>query len=162
MSSGYKANYNITLTFSRLNLLETSLCANMLFFTLHLWSKQKSAVVTKHVNIHLGRCSLWIALCNFGHFYLVSKIAQKLLKLEPWNLMNRMVVVSRWLDLLLNKFWKIFLELWLFVNLGIFPLSAKYLKNYLILEPWKLMNRLVMMCRWPDLILNKFWKIFHE
>ena len=29
-----------------------------------------------------------MALCNFGHFYLVSKISQKLLELEPWNLVN--------------------------------------------------------------------------
>ena len=45
------------LAFSRLNLLETSLCANMLFFTLPLWSMQKSAVVTKHVNTDFRRCS---------------------------------------------------------------------------------------------------------
>ena len=29
---------------------------------------------------------------------LVSKISQKLLKLEPWNLVNRLVLMSRWPD----------------------------------------------------------------
>ena len=32
-----------------------------------------------------------MALCNFGHFYLVSKISQKLLELEPRNLINRLI-----------------------------------------------------------------------
>ena len=71
-----------------------------------------------------------MALCNFGQFYLVSKISQKLLELEPWNLVNGFVVMSRWSDELLKKFWKILHELWPFVILGIFILSAKYLKNY--------------------------------
>ena len=39
-----------------------------------------------------------MALCKFGHVSLVNKISQKLLKLEPWNLMNRLVVMSRWPD----------------------------------------------------------------
>ena len=39
-----------------------------------------------------------MALCKFGHVSLVNKIFQKLLKLEPWNLMNRLVVMSRWPD----------------------------------------------------------------
>ena len=32
-----------------------------------------------------------MAFCKFGHFYLVSKISQKLLELEPQNLMNRLL-----------------------------------------------------------------------
>ena len=39
-----------------------------------------------------------MALCKFGHVSLVNKISQKLLKLEPWNLMNRLVAMSRWPD----------------------------------------------------------------
>ena len=39
-----------------------------------------------------------MALCKFGHVSLVNKISQKLLQLEPWNLMNRLVVMSRWPD----------------------------------------------------------------
>ena len=39
-----------------------------------------------------------MALFKFGHVSLVSKISQKLLKLEPWNLMNRLVAMSRWPD----------------------------------------------------------------
>ena len=36
-----------------------------------------------------------MALCNFGHFSLVSKISQILLELEPHNLINRLVVMRR-------------------------------------------------------------------
>ena len=36
-----------------------------------------------------------MALCKFEHISLVSNISQKLLKLVPWNLMNRLVVMSR-------------------------------------------------------------------
>ena len=36
-----------------------------------------------------------MALCDFGHFYLVSKISQKLLDLEPWNMVNGFVMMSR-------------------------------------------------------------------
>ena len=36
-----------------------------------------------------------MALCKFGHFFLVSKISQKLLELEPHNLINRLVVMRR-------------------------------------------------------------------
>ena len=39
-----------------------------------------------------------MALCKFGHVSLVNKISQKLLQLESWNLMNRLVVMSRWPD----------------------------------------------------------------
>ena len=39
-----------------------------------------------------------MALCKFGHVSLVNKVSQKLLKLEPWNLMNRLVAMSRWPD----------------------------------------------------------------
>ena len=39
-----------------------------------------------------------MAVCKFGHVSLVNKISQKLLKLEPWNLMNRLVAMSRWPD----------------------------------------------------------------
>ena len=46
-----------------------------------------------------------MALCNFGQFYLVSKISQKLLELEPWHLMNRLVVMR--VDNLIN-FWRNF------------------------------------------------------
>ena len=70
-----------------------------------------------------------MALCKFGYFSLVSKISQKLLKLEPWNLMNRLVVMSRWPDKLLNKFWKILHELWPFVIMDIFTLSANISKT---------------------------------
>ena len=55
---------------------------------------------------------------------LVSKISQKLLKLEPWNLVNRLVLMSRWPDQSLNKFWKAVLDLWPFVILGIFTLHT--------------------------------------
>ena len=76
-------------------------------------------------------------LCPFPEWWpvekngwnLVSKISKKLLKLEPWNLMNRLVVMSRLPDYILSKFWKICLELWPFEILGIFTLSAKYLQN---------------------------------
>ena len=34
-----------------------------------------------------------MALCNFGHFYIVSKISQKLLEIELHNLINRLVVI---------------------------------------------------------------------
>ena len=89
-----------------------------------------------------------MTLCDFGHFYLVNKISQK--ELEPWNAVNGFVMMSRQPDLLLNKFWKILTELWPFVILGIFVLSAKYLKKLLELETWNLVNWLVMMSRWPD------------
>ena len=39
-----------------------------------------------------------MSLCKFGHVSLVNKISQKLLKLEPWKLMNRLVAMSRWPD----------------------------------------------------------------
>ena len=39
-----------------------------------------------------------MALCIFGHASLVSRNSQKLLKLEPWNLKNRLVVRSKWPD----------------------------------------------------------------
>ena len=58
-------------------------------------------------------------------------LSQKLLKLEPWTLVNRLIVMRRWPDELLKKIKKILLELWPFVSLGIFTLSAKYLKNCL-------------------------------
>ena len=44
-----------------------------------------------------------MAHCDFGHFYLVSKISQKLLELKPWNVVNGFVMMSRQPDLLLNK-----------------------------------------------------------
>ena len=48
----------------------------------------------------------WVmAFCKFGHVSLVSKISKKLLKLEPWNLMNRPVVMSRWSDYASNFEW---------------------------------------------------------
>ena len=36
-----------------------------------------------------------MALCIFGHFYFVSKISQKLLELEQWNLVSGFVMMSR-------------------------------------------------------------------
>ena len=39
-----------------------------------------------------------MAHCNFGHFSLVSKISQILLELEPYNLINRLVVMRRKLE----------------------------------------------------------------
>ena len=74
----------------------------------------------------------WTGLCPFPKllpfekygYSLVSKISKKLFKLEPWNLINRLVVIRR-PDKILNKFWKILHELWPFVILGIFTLSAK-------------------------------------
>ena len=39
-----------------------------------------------------------MALCKFGHFFLVSKISQILLELEPHNLINRLVVMRRKLE----------------------------------------------------------------
>ena len=39
-----------------------------------------------------------MALCKFGHFSLVGKIFQILLELEPYNLINRLVVMRRKLD----------------------------------------------------------------
>ena len=91
-----------------------------------------------------------MALCNFGQFYFVSKVSQKPLELEPWNLMNGLVVMSEQPDKLLKKFWKKLLELWPFVILGIFTLSAKYLQKLLELEPWNLINGFIMISRQPD------------
>ena len=42
-----------------------------------------------------------MALCKFGHFSLVSKISQILLKLEHHNMMNILVVMRRQLEGLL-------------------------------------------------------------
>ena len=36
-----------------------------------------------------------MALCNFGHFYLVSKISKKTIGARALNLMSRLVVMSR-------------------------------------------------------------------
>ena len=134
-----------------------------------------------------------MALCKFGHCPLFSKLSLKLYKLEPLNLMNKLVVISRWPDWLLNKFWKILHELWPIVILSIlpcqqnisktvgataltlgelivmalckyghFPLFSKISLKLYKLEPLNLMNRLVVISRWPDWLLNKFWKILHE
>ena len=65
------------------------------------WKKFKDllpVLSSRHLSLcpQLLKNTLWVmALCNLGHFYLVSKISQKLLELEPWNLMNRLVVMSR-------------------------------------------------------------------
>ena len=42
-----------------------------------------------------------MALCDFRHFYLVSKMSEILLVLEPHNLINRLVVMRRKLEGLL-------------------------------------------------------------
>ena len=65
-----------------------------------------------------------MALCKFGHISLVSKISQILFELESHNLINRLVVMRRKLEgpIAFGH------EYWPFVNLGIFPLSAEYLK----------------------------------
>ena len=39
-----------------------------------------------------------MAICKFGHLYVVDKISQILLELEPHNLMNRLVVIRRQLE----------------------------------------------------------------
>ena len=49
--------------------------------------------------------------------------------------MSRLAMMSRQPDYFLKKFWKILIELWPFVILDIFTLSAKYLKKLLELEP---------------------------
>ena len=66
---------------------------------------------------------------------LVSKISRKLFELETsWKGM-----MSRLPDYLLNKFHKIFPELWSFANLGNLNLSARYLKT-IELEAWNLVS----------------------
>ena len=55
---------------------------------------------------------------------LINNISQNLLKPEPWNLANRLVLKSRWPDYFLNKFWKLHHELWPFVSLGNFYIAC--------------------------------------
>ena len=81
---------------------------------------------------------------------LVSKISQKLLKLEPWNLMNRLVVMTRQPDLLLRKFWKNTSWVMALCNFGHFYLVSKISQKLFELQPWNLANRFVVMSRWPD------------
>ena len=68
-------------------------------------------VVSRQPDLLLNNnTSCVMAFCNFGHFYLVSKISQnllaramkfgewickKMLELEPLNLMSSLVVMSR-------------------------------------------------------------------
>ena len=65
-----------------------------------------------------------MAFCKFGHISLVNKISQILLELESHNLINRLLMMRRKLEgprASVHEYWP-------FVNLGIFPLSAEYLR----------------------------------
>ena len=89
----------------------------------HIWIPHEKIADTYLFLIRIMPLSWVMALWKKYGWNLVSKISQKLLKLEPWNLVNRLVL-SRWPDKLLNKFWKLLHELLPFITLGIFMLHT--------------------------------------
>ena len=71
-----------------------------------------------------------MTLCSSAHFYLVSKMSRKVLKLGSWNIICWLGMMWRLPDLFLRNSLKSW-QLWPFVVLGILTLSARYLKKYL-------------------------------
>ena len=71
----------------------------LLFWKLLIWVPHEKIADTYF--FLTGLCpfpELWLFQKNLDAFYLVSKISQKLLELEPWKLVNGFVVISRWSD----------------------------------------------------------------
>ena len=73
---------------------------------------------------------------------LVSKISKKLLKLEPRNLVIRLVVMSRQPEILKNTS-----RVMALCNFGHFYLVSKISQKLLVLEPLNLVNEVVVMNR---------------
>ena len=77
-------------------------------------------------------------------------LSQKLLKLEPWTLVNRLIVMRRWPDELLKKIKKNTSWVMAICKFGYFYLVSKISQKLFVLEPWNLTNGFVVMSRWPD------------